>query len=78
MARKLKTTHVIEALYELFVSRDIPAHIRSDNGLSSLRLLFATPIVAVGPKTAAKASVTATIWNIQPSFCEKNRFLQWN
>ena len=32
VARKLKATDVIEALRELFVSRGIPAHIRSDNG----------------------------------------------
>ena len=32
VARELKTTDVIEALCELFVSRRIPAHIRSDNG----------------------------------------------
>ena len=32
VARKLKATDVIEALCELFVSRGIPAHIRSDNG----------------------------------------------
>ena len=31
-ARRLKATDVIEALCELFVSRGIPAHIRSDNG----------------------------------------------
>ncbi|MBB5054979.1 hypothetical protein HNQ36_004990 [Afipia massiliensis] len=33
VARKLKATDVIEALCELFVSRGIPAHIRSDNVL---------------------------------------------
>jgi transposase InsO family protein len=32
VARKLKATDVIEALCELFVSRGIPTHIRSDNG----------------------------------------------
>ena len=32
VARKLKATDVIEALCELFVSRGIPAYIRSDNG----------------------------------------------
>jgi transposase InsO family protein len=32
VARKLNATDVIEALCELFVSRGIPAHIRSDNG----------------------------------------------
>ena len=32
VARKLKATDVIEALCDLFVSRGVPAHIRSDNG----------------------------------------------
>ena len=32
VARKLKATDVIQTLSELFVSRGIPAHIRSDNG----------------------------------------------
>jgi transposase InsO family protein len=32
VARKLKASDVIEALCELFVSRGVPAHIRSDNG----------------------------------------------
>ena len=32
VARKLKATDVIEALCELFISRGVPSHIRSDNG----------------------------------------------
>ena len=32
VARKLRATDVIDALCELFVSRGVPAHIRSDNG----------------------------------------------
>ena len=32
VARKLKSTDVIEALADLFVLRGVPAHIRSDNG----------------------------------------------
>ena len=32
VARRLRATDVIEALCELFVSRGIPTHIRSDNG----------------------------------------------
>jgi transposase InsO family protein len=32
VARKLKAADVIEALCDLFVSRGVPAHIRSDNG----------------------------------------------
>jgi hypothetical protein len=35
VAGKLKATDVIEALCDLFVSRGIPAHIRSDNGPES-------------------------------------------
>ncbi len=34
VARKLKATDVIEALCELFVSRGVPSHIRSDNVLN--------------------------------------------
>jgi transposase InsO family protein len=37
VARKLKSTEVIEALCDLFVERGVPAHIRSDNGQSLLR-----------------------------------------
>ena len=40
VARKLKASDVIEALCDLFVSRGIPEHIRSDNGPESLPLLF--------------------------------------
>ena len=52
VARKLKATDVIEALCELFVSRGIPAHIRSDNGPEFVALALRDWIVAVGPKTA--------------------------
>jgi putative transposase len=41
VARKLKATDVIEALCELFVSRGVPAHIRSDNGPDRDRKLAA-------------------------------------
>ena len=37
VARKLKTTDVIEALCELFTSRGMPSRIRSDNGPESVR-----------------------------------------
>ena len=44
VARKLKATDVIQALCDLFVSRGVPAHIRSDNGPEF--------VAAVGAKTA--------------------------
>jgi putative transposase len=52
VARRLKATDVIEALCELFVSRGIPAHIRSDNGPEFVALALREWIAAVGAKTA--------------------------
>ena len=52
VARKLKATDVIEALCELFVSRGIPAHIRSDNGPEFVAEALRDWIAAVGAKTA--------------------------
>jgi transposase InsO family protein len=52
VARKLKATDVIEALGELFVSRGIPAHIRSDNGPEFVAVAFRQWIAAVGAKIA--------------------------
>ena len=52
VARKLKATDVIDALCELFVSRGIPAHIRSDNGPEFVALALWEWIAAVGAKTA--------------------------
>lgn len=52
VARKLKATDVIEALCELFVSRGIPAHIRSDNGPEFVAQALRDWIAAVGAKTA--------------------------
>lgn len=52
VARKLKATDVIEALCELFVSRGIPAHIRSDNGPEFVAEALREWIAAVGAKTA--------------------------
>lgn len=52
VARKLKATDVIEALCELFVSRGIPAHIRSDNGPELVALALREWIAAVGARTA--------------------------
>jgi putative transposase len=50
VARKLKATDVIEALCELFVTRGIPAHIRSDNGPEFVALALRDWIAAVGAK----------------------------
>ncbi len=52
VARKLKATDVIEALCELFVSRGIPAHIRSDNGPEFIAEALRDWIATVGAKTA--------------------------
>ena len=52
VARKLKATDVIEALCDLFVSRGIPAHIRSDNGPEFVAEALRDWIAAVGAKTA--------------------------
>lgn len=52
VARKLKATDVIEALYELFVSRGSPAYIRSDNGPEFVAEVLREWIAAVGAKTA--------------------------
>jgi transposase InsO family protein len=52
VARKLKATDVIEALCELFVSRGIPAHIRSDNGPEFIAEALRDWIATVGARTA--------------------------
>src|SRR3984957_4682437 len=52
VARKLKSTDVIEALADLFVLRGVPAHIRSDNGPEFIALALRQWIAAVGAKTA--------------------------
>ena len=52
VARKLKTTDVIEVLCNLFVSRGIPSHIRSDNGPEFVAAALREWIAAVGAKTA--------------------------
>jgi transposase InsO family protein len=49
VARKLKASDVIEALCELFVSRGVPAHIRSDNGPEFVAEALRDWIAAVGP-----------------------------
>ena len=52
VARKLKATDVIEALCDLFVTRGIPAHIRSDNGPDFVAVALRHWIAAVGARTA--------------------------
>ncbi len=52
VARRLRATDVIEALCELFVSRGIPTHIRSDNGPEFVAEALRDWIAAVGAKTA--------------------------
>jgi transposase InsO family protein len=52
VARKLKAIDVIEALCELFVSRGIPAHIRSDNGPEFVAEALRDWIATVGARTA--------------------------
>jgi transposase InsO family protein len=52
VARKLKATDVIEALCDLFVSRGIPTHIRSDNGPEFVAEALREWISAVGARTA--------------------------
>jgi transposase InsO family protein len=50
--RKLNSTDVIDVLSELFVSRGVPGHIRSDNGPEFVAEAVRTWIAAVGAKTA--------------------------
>ena len=50
VARKLKATDVIEAVCELFVSRGVPAHIRSDNGPEFVVQALPDWIAAVGAR----------------------------
>jgi putative transposase len=81
VARKLRATDVIEALCELFVSRGIPAHIRSDNGPKFVAEALRDWIAAVGAKTAyiepgshgrtaiAKASTVNCVTNCSTARC---------
>lgn len=50
-ARKFKATDLIEALCELFVSRGIPARIRSDNGPEFVAEAVRDRIATVGART---------------------------
>ena len=50
--RKLNSTDVIDVLSELFLSRGVPGHIRSDNGPEFIAEAVQKWIAAVGSKTA--------------------------
>ena len=52
VARRLNSTDVISALCDLFMTRGIPAHIRSDNGPEFVAIAVREWIAAVGAKTA--------------------------
>jgi putative transposase len=52
VARRLNSTEVISTLCDLFITRGIPAHIRSDNGPEFVALALRQWIAAVGAKTA--------------------------
>ena len=52
VARKLKGADVIELLADLFISRGLPEHIRSDNGPEFVAKAVQGWIAAVGAKTA--------------------------
>ena len=51
IARKLKSTDVIDVLSDLFILRGIPGHIRSDNGPEFVAKAVRDWITAVGAKT---------------------------
>ena len=50
--RKLNSTHVIDALSDLFITRGIPAYVRSDNGPEFVAQAVRDWIAAVRAKTA--------------------------
>jgi len=50
--RKLKSTDVIDVLSDLFILRDVPEHVRSDNGPEFVAKAVQDWIAAVGAKTA--------------------------
>lgn len=52
VARRLKASDVIEALAELFLSRGVPEHIRSDQGPEFVAKAVQGWIAAVGARTA--------------------------
>ncbi|HRY01640.1 MAG TPA: IS3 family transposase [Beijerinckiaceae bacterium] len=52
IARKLKSTDVIDVLSDLFILRGVPEHVRSDNGPEFVAKAVQEWIAAVGAKTA--------------------------
>ena len=52
IARKLKSTDVIDALSDLFILRGVPGHVRSDNGPEFVAKAVQEWIATVGAKTA--------------------------
>jgi putative transposase len=52
VARKLRSTDVIDVLSDLFILRGVPEHIRSDNGPEFVARAVQDWIAAVGAKTA--------------------------
>ena len=52
IARKLRSTDVIDVLSELFILRGVPEHIRSDNGTEFVAKAVQDWIAAVGGRTA--------------------------
>jgi hypothetical protein len=62
VARKLKATDVIEALCDLFVSRGVPAHIRSDNGPEFVAVALREWIAAVSQDRLHRARKPVGEW----------------
>jgi transposase InsO family protein len=52
VARKLRAIDVIDVLSDLFILRDVPGYIRSDNGPAFVAQAVQDWIAAVGAKTA--------------------------
>jgi putative transposase len=52
IARKLKSTDVIDVLSDLFILRGVPEHVRSDNGPEFVAKAVQDWIAAVGARTA--------------------------
>ena len=50
--RKLKSVDVIDVLSDLFITRGVPEHVRSDNGPEFIAMAVQEWIAAVGAKTA--------------------------
>ena len=50
--RKLKSTDVIDVLSDLFIMREFPTYVRSDNGPEFIAQALRDWLAAVGSKTA--------------------------